>query len=120
MPGPSAPQPGQTAQSVYFGTDETGITPQAQSALKSQAEWLKQNPHAKMEITGNTDPRAGEEYNRTLGQKRAEAVKDYLVGLGVSPDRLETRSYGKDRPVCNEATENCYASGRRVDLEVTG
>jgi peptidoglycan-associated lipoprotein len=88
--------------------------------LKNQAEWLRQNPNTKVEIAGNADQRASEEYNQKLAQERAEAVKEHLVGLGVSPDRLMTASHGKDKPVCGESTEACYAANRRVDMSVIG
>lgn len=116
----AAPTQAPPAQSVYFGFDKSGITPEAKSTLKNQAEWLKQNPNAKVAISGNADRRADEEYNRTLAQKRADAVKAYLVQQGVKADRLETRSYGKERPVCGESTDKCYSANRRVDVQVTG
>lgn len=122
---PMPPQPKPVVQkpmagSVFFASNKSDITPQAAVALRNQAEWLKQNPEMKMQISGNADQRAGEEYNQALGQKRADAVKDYLVQLGVGADRLETTSYGKDRPICTESKENCYSANRRVDLQAIG
>lgn len=107
-------------QSVFFETNQSKITPHAEAALRDQAEWLKRNTGKKIEISGNTDQRAGNDYNLQLGQKRADAVKDQLVSLGVSPDRLQTTSYGKERPVCTDSTENCNAANRRVDLRTIG
>lgn len=115
-----APVEKPTPESVFFATDKSDITPQAAVALKNQAEWLKQHPDTKMQITGNADQRASQEYNQALGQKRADAVKDYLVQLGVNADRLETASYGAARPVCTESEENCYAANRRADLRAIG
>jgi peptidoglycan-associated lipoprotein len=116
VPEPVAQKP--APASVFFATDKSEITPEAAVVLKNQAEWLKENPEAKVEISGNTDQRASEEYNQALGQKRADAVKEYLVGLGVSGDRLETASYGKEKPLCSDLTKDCHATNRRADLNV--
>ncbi len=116
VPQPLAPIP----ESVFFATNKSEITPEGAVILKNQAEWLKQNPNARIEISGNADQRAGEEYNQELGRKRADAVKGHLVDLGVNPDRLKTTSLGKNKPVCAESTEACYAANRRVDLSVIG
>ena len=117
-PKPVAQKP--APASVFFATDKSGITPQAGVVLKNQADWLKENPEAKMEISGNTDRRASEEYNQALGQKRAEVVKEYLVRLGVSQDRLATTTYGEEKPLCSDQTQGCRAANRRVDLSLTG
>lgn len=117
-PKPVAQQP--MPQSVFFPTDKAEITPQTAVVLKNQAEFLKDNPGTKIEITGNADQRGSEAYNQTLAQKRADAVKGYLVEMGVNPDRLTTRSLGKDKPVCDESTGNCYAANRRADLQAIG
>lgn len=107
-------------ESVFFALSESEITPGAAVTLRNQAEFLKQNPDRKVQISGNTDERGSQEYNEALGQRRADAVKEHLVGLGVSEDRMTTTSYGKDKPVCEESTESCHAANRRVDLSVTG
>ena len=70
-----------------------------------------------MSIQGNCDPRATEQYNLALGRKRADATKNYLVGLGVDAELLETVSYGEDRPSCQENDESCWAQERRVDFK---
>jgi peptidoglycan-associated lipoprotein len=116
VPEARAPVP----RSVFFATDKSEITPSGSVVLKNQAEWLQQHPNARVEIAGNADARAGEEYNQKLAQERADAVKGHLVGLGVNPDRMMTASHGKDKPVCGESTEACYAANRRVDLSVIG
>ncbi len=107
-------------ESVFFAYDKSDITPQMSVALKNQAEWLKQNPDRKLEISGNTDERGTEGYNQRLGQERADVVKNHLVQLGVSPDRMTTTSNGKNNPVCSESTASCQAANRRVDLNGIG
>ena len=115
-PAPAIPVP----ESVFFSFDKADITPRAAVALKNQAEWLKQNPDAKVSVSGYADERGTEEYNKKLGQERADAVKGYLAQQGVSSHRITTSSYGKDKPVCAEQAENCYSANRRADLDVTG
>ncbi len=105
---------------VYFARNDDQVMPQAAPSLDRTAEWLKQNPGIKVQISGNADQRASEEYNQELAQRRADAVKAQLAQRGVNPERLETKSYGKDRPVCSEATERCYGFNRRVDLQAIG
>lgn len=105
---------------VYFATNSTQIRPQGTISLDRTAEWLKENPGVKVEISGNADQRDSKEYNQELGQKRADAVKGMLVQQGVSAEQLQTRSYGKDRPVCTENTDSCNAFNRRVDLRAIG
>ncbi len=107
-------------ESVFFSFDKADITPQAAVTLKNQAEWLKQNPDAKVSISGYADERGTEAYNQKLGQERADAVKGRLTQLGVSSDRMTTTSYGKDKPVCAEPAEKCYSANRRADLDMTG
>ena len=107
-------------ESVFFETGRHNVTAQSAEVLKQEAEWLKQNREPKIRISGNADQRGGAGYNRKLAMKRAEAVKNQLAELGVDPDRLETASYGKDRPMCQEASKNCYATNRRVDLQAIG
>jgi peptidoglycan-associated lipoprotein len=105
---------------VYFGSNSDQVMPQAAGSLDRTAQWLKINPGVKVAISGNADQRAGEQYNKVLAQKRADAVKGQLVQRGVNPAQLQTRSYGKDRPVCSGASESCYAFNRRVDIQAIG
>lgn len=105
---------------VYFMVGKYSITPRAAKVLQKESEWLKQNPDTKINISGNADSRASKKYNRILAQKRADAVKNRLVALGISPDRIQTTSYGKDNPVCTKTTKGCYAANRRVDLQAIG
>jgi peptidoglycan-associated lipoprotein len=116
--GPETQKP--MMESVFFATGKHNITDQSAEVLKQEAEWLKENPQTKIQISGNTDQRGGAEYNQKLAMKRAEAVKNQLANLGVDPDRITTTSYGKERPMCQDATTNCYATNRRVDLQAIG
>ncbi len=99
---------------VHFAYDSYELDGSARDVLNSNAEWLKENKRAKTEIEGHCDERGTVEYNLALGAKRAKAVKDYLVSLGIASERLTTISYGEELPLCREATEQCYARNRRV------
>ncbi len=83
---------------VYFATARSTLSPDAQATLDRQAEWLQRYPQAMIQIAGNCDDRGTEEYNIALGERRANAARDYLVAKGISADRISTISYGKDRP----------------------
>ncbi len=98
---------------VFFQTDRSSLTIASREVLRDQAEWLKQNTQISLIIEGHADERGTREYNLALGARRAGAVRDYLVSLGVQPYRLRTISYGKERPValCSRAT--CWAKNRR-------
>ncbi len=98
---------------VYFDFDRYNLRPDARATLKANADWLKANPSARVEIEGHCDERGTNEYNLALGAKRAQAAKDYLVTLGVSAGRLSTISYGEELPVCKEKTEGCWQKNRR-------
>lgn len=99
---------------VHFAYDSYELDGSARDVLAANAEWLKENKRARTEIEGHCDERGTVEYNLALGAKRAKAVKDYLVSLGVSSDRLSTISYGEELPLCRDASEQCYARNRRV------
>jgi peptidoglycan-associated lipoprotein len=104
---------------VYFDYDKFDLRQDARAILKTNADWLKANPSARVEIEGHCDERGTNEYNLALGAKRAQAAKDYLVSLGISADRLSTISYGEELPVCRDQTEDCWQRNRR-DRFVTG
>ncbi len=99
---------------VHFAYDSYELDGSARDVLAANAEWLKENKRARTEIEGHCDERGTVEYNLALGAKRAKSVKDYLVSLGVSSDRLTTISYGEELPLCRDASEQCYARNRRV------
>lgn len=98
---------------VYFGLDQYDLNSAAQATLRGQASWLSQNPSRSIVIEGHCDERGTREYNLGLGERRANAVKDYLVSLGVTPSRVRTISYGKERPVCVASSEDCWSRNRR-------
>jgi peptidoglycan-associated lipoprotein len=98
---------------AYFDLDKADIRADAREALGKTAEFLRNYPQLKVTIEGHCDERGSTEYNLALGDRRASAVKQYLVSLGISADRLSTVSYGKEKPTCMEATEECYQKNRR-------
>jgi|ERR1700730_10194637 peptidoglycan-associated lipoprotein len=100
-------------QDAYFDLDKADIRPDARTALSKTAEFLRTYPQIKATIEGHCDERGSTEYNLGLGDRRASAVKQYLVSLGISADRLTTVSYGKEKPFCMEASEPCYQQNRR-------
>jgi peptidoglycan-associated lipoprotein len=97
---------------VYFETDSAELTPEAREVLRKDADFFKRYPGVRISIEGNCDERGSTEYNLALGDRRANAAKQYLVGLGVPGDRLNTVSYGKEKPVCFENTEACWTKNR--------
>lgn len=98
---------------AYFDFDKADIRADARSALAETGGFLKSYPQVKVMIEGHCDERGSTEYNLALGDRRAQAVKDFLVSLGVASDRMQTVSYGKERPFCNEHTEECMQQNRR-------
>ena len=99
---------------LLFEFDSYDLRGNARDILRGNADWLKSNPSARIEVEGHCDERGTSEYNLALGAKRSQTAKDYLVSLGVSPDRISTISYGEEIPVCTEASENCWRQNRRA------
>jgi peptidoglycan-associated lipoprotein len=99
---------------VYFSFDRYDLEVEARETLKVNAEWLKRNSTARVEIEGHADERGTNEYNLALGAKRAQTARDYLVTSGVATERLSTISYGEEIPVCREPNESCWHQNRRV------
>ena len=97
---------------IYFDFDQHNLSIDARDTLKSHAGWLKNHAPAQVEIEGHCDERGTGEYNLALGAKRAQTAKDYLVTLGVPAGRITTVSYGKELPVCQEHTEECWQKNR--------
>ena len=98
---------------VHFAYDRSDVQDEDRGTLQRQASWLQKYPQIRVTIQGNCDERGTREYNLALGARRANAVKEYLVSLGVSAARVDTISYGKERPMCTESNESCWAQNRR-------
>jgi peptidoglycan-associated lipoprotein len=100
-------------KNAYFDFNKFDIRPDARENLAQTADYLRDFPQVKVTIEGHCDERGSTEYNLTLGDRRANAVKQYLVSLGISADRMSTVSYGKEKPFCTEHNEECWQSNRR-------
>ena len=109
-----------TAQSgledVHFDFNSIQLSERAKTILMANAEWLKAHPDAAVTIEGHCDERGTSSYNYVLGEKRAIRTKNYLTSLGVSNERLQIMSFGKDNPACWDSTEPCYQKNRRAHL----
>lgn len=110
-----APSP---LKDAYFDFDRYDLRADAREALKTNADWLKANASARVEIEGHADERGTNEYNLALGAKRAQSAKDYLTTLGISKERLSTISYGEELPVCKEHSEECWGKNRRAHFVI--
>ena len=99
---------------VLFEVDQSTLTAEAQTVIAQQAAWLTQNPEYTAIIEGHADEQGTREYNLALGARRASAVQSYLIERGVSPARLKTVSYGKERPLAICSDEACYSKNRRA------
>ena len=115
VPAPAAPE---KLESIYFDFDKYVIKPEFRDALKRNAEWLRENPNAKVVVEGNCDERGTNEYNMALGQRRADAAAKYLMDLGIAKDRVSTVSFGEEKPICTESNEACWSKNRRDDFRV--
>ncbi len=120
-PLPPAPQPisdsdffGSNVRDAYFDYDKYSIREDAQTALQGNAHALAERTGIKFTIEGHCDERGSEKYNLALGDRRANAAKEFLTGQGVSTDRIESISNGKERPVCTEHNEDCWQKNRRA------
>jgi peptidoglycan-associated lipoprotein len=99
---------------VYFDTDRFNIDTADQAILQSQAQWLARYPNLRVTIEGHCDERGTRDYNLALGERRANAAKNYLASLGVNPSRIQTVSYGKERPQAVGSNEQAYVQNRRA------
>ncbi|HJT42208.1 MAG TPA: peptidoglycan-associated lipoprotein Pal [Rhizomicrobium sp.] len=104
---------------VHFAYDSYNIEEADKTVLGRQSAWLAKYPAVRVTVEGHCDERGTREYNLALGARRANAVKEYLVSQGVSTARVETVSYGKERPICTESNESCWAQNRRGTTLVT-
>ncbi|MDE1467718.1 peptidoglycan-associated lipoprotein Pal [Aurantiacibacter sp. D1-12] len=122
-PTPMGPQPGsqthfaqamQGADTIYFDTDRYNIDSEDAAALRRQAEYMLQYTGSRATVEGHADERGTRDYNLALGERRANAAKNYLVSLGVPESRLRTVSYGEERPVATGSNESAWARNRRA------
>jgi peptidoglycan-associated lipoprotein len=115
---PTAPTSGaQILDTVYFEFDQATLSELAKDILVRNAEWLRANPTARVQIEGNADERGTPEYNLALGERRAETVKSYLGSLGIDRSRMVTISYGEENPADPGHNEEAWAKNRRVDFK---
>jgi peptidoglycan-associated lipoprotein len=105
---------------IHFAFDQYNVEESDKTVLGRQAAWLAKYPAVRVTVEGHCDERGTREYNLALGARRANAVKEYLVSQGVSTARVETVSYGKERPICTESNEACWAQNRRGVTTITG
>jgi peptidoglycan-associated lipoprotein len=114
-PEPGSPQDfaASAGNTVYFAFDKYDLSGDAQATLRRQAEWLNTYGNVTVTVEGHCDERGTREYNLALGERRATAVKNYLVALGVSASRIQTISYGKERPAVLGSNEEAWAKNRR-------
>lgn len=105
---------------VLFAVDQSTISPEGQSILNGQADWLMKNTDYSAVIEGHADEQGTREYNLALGARRANAAREYLISRGVAGSRLQTVSYGKERPIEICSDESCYARNRRAVTVLAG
>jgi peptidoglycan-associated lipoprotein len=106
-------------QDAFFDYDQSDLRDDARTVLSSNAEWLKRYRTIQVLVEGHCDERGTSAYNLALGDRRANAAREYLDSLGVGASRIRTVSYGKERPACTEATEDCYQRNRRAHFVIT-
>lgn len=104
----------QVGDRVFFDFDSSELKPQARSTIEALAAWMNEHPEVALTIEGHCDERGTREYNLALGDRRANAVRDYLAALGISGNRLNTISYGKERPAVPGSNESAWAQNRRA------
>ena len=102
------------SDTVYFGTDEYSLDEASKATLAAQARWLLATPNVRASIEGHCDERGTREYNQALGERRANATRDFLLSQGVPADRMTVTSWGKERPVATGSNEEAWAQNRRA------
>lgn len=113
VPGSQEDLTAQAGDRVFFDYDSSSLTAEGRATLEKQSAWLNKYPNVAVTVEGHCDERGTREYNLALGERRAQAVKNYLVSLGVPASRLNTISYGKERPAVVGADEEAYSKNRR-------
>jgi peptidoglycan-associated lipoprotein len=106
-------------EDAYFDYDAASLRDDARGELAKDSAWLKKFPSVRVLLEGHCDERGTEAYNLALGERRAAAAREYLVSLGVPEERIQTVSYGKERPFCQSDTESCWQQNRRAHFVVT-
>lgn len=107
-------------KSINFEYDKAALTAEAKKRIQGNADWLKGQDGVKMQIEGHCDSRGSIEYNLSLGERRAQAVKNYMVSLGINADRLSIISYGKEKPLSNGDSESDHQKNRRANFVPLG
>jgi len=120
LPGSAQDFKVNVGDTVHFALNQYNIEENDKGTLSKQAAWLTRYPSVRLTVEGHADERGTREYNLALGARRANAVKEFLVAQGVAAGRLETVSYGKERPVCTESGEDCWSQNRRGVSVITG
>lgn len=120
---PAGPKPGSqidleinVGDRVLFAFDSSALTAESRTTIERWAAWLKTYPANRVIIEGHADERGTREYNLALGARRADSARDYLVSLGIDPNRVKVISYGKERPAVPGSNENAWAQNRRAAL----
>ena len=104
---------------VLFDYDQFSIRADQRAALQTNADWMRKRSTARVQVEGHADSRGTNEYNLALGERRANAVRDYMVGLGIAADRITIVSRGEESPSCTEDNDACHARNRRGRFAVT-
>lgn len=104
---------------IFFDYDEAALTSDAERVLRQKVEILRNSPAVRLSIEGHADERGSTEYNLALGSRRAEAVREFLVGFGLDPNRFSIQSFGEERPLVNASTESAWARNRRAEFRIT-
>ncbi|MCX7357148.1 MAG: peptidoglycan-associated lipoprotein Pal [Alphaproteobacteria bacterium] len=122
---PSGPTPGSVedfrvsvGDRVFFGYDRFDLSTEARAVLERQAAWLRRYPNTRVLVAGNCDERGTREYNLALGARRAAAARDFLVSLGIDGGRIESVSYGKERPLDARANEEAWSVNRNAHTQI--
>lgn len=103
-------------KTVFFDYDKSTLSGEAKKVIAGNVEWMKKNTNTKVQIEGHCDNRGSIEYNVALGERRANAVKDYMASLGIAGSRLATISYGEEKPLVSSENENAWKKNRRANF----
>ncbi|GMR13292.1 MAG: hypothetical protein BMS9Abin29_1497 [Gemmatimonadota bacterium] len=104
---------------VHFEYDMADITPESERKLRAKVDILRNSPDIRLRLEGHADERGSNEYNQALGSARAQSVRDFLTGFGISASRFAMVSYGEERPLVNRSDEEAWAQNRRVEFKIT-